>query len=141
MQTHWFRVFHLSSIFFLLLFSLDAVAQLAPLPLITRPVDESQLVTLRGNTHPLAQAQFDIGTAPPNLPLNRMLLVLKRSPQQEYALRTLLDSQQDKASPNYHKWLTPDQFGTAFGSADQDVQTVTNWLQSRGLQVNRVSRG
>jgi hypothetical protein len=32
-----------------------------------------------------------------------MLLVLKRSPEQEMALHTLLDDQQDKLSPNYHK--------------------------------------
>ncbi|MBV9182303.1 MAG: Ig-like domain repeat protein, partial [Acidobacteria bacterium] len=118
-----------------------AAQQVATRPLIAQPIDETQLITLRGNTHPLAQPQFDLGTAPPALLLNRMLLVLKRSPQQEYALRKLLDDQQDKASPSYHKWLTPDRFGTAFGAADQDVQTVTNWLQSHGLQVNRVSRG
>jgi len=73
--------------------------------------------------------------------MNRMLLGLKRSPEQEHALRTLLDDQQDKASPRYHKWLTPEEFGTQFGPADQDLQTVTGWLQSHGFQVNRVSHG
>jgi hypothetical protein len=32
--------------------------------------------------------------------MQRMLLVLKRSDQQEAALRQLLDEQQDKSSPN-----------------------------------------
>ena len=141
MRTHWFRVFPVFSIFFLLLFSLDAVAQLAPNPLITGPVDESQLVTLRGNTHPLAQPQFDVGTAPPDMPLNRMLLVLKRSPGQDYSLKKLLDDQQDKNSPNYRKWLTPDQFGQQFGSTDQDLQIVTGWLEAHGFQVSRVTHG
>src|SRR5436190_23630954 len=49
----------------------------APRPLITQPIVESQVVTLKGNTHPLAQPQFDIGIAPPNLPMQRMLLVLR----------------------------------------------------------------
>jgi Pro-kumamolisin, activation domain/Bacterial Ig-like domain (group 3) len=115
--------------------------QVSPRPLITQPVVESELITLKGNTHPLAQPQSDIGAAPPDLPMNRMLLVLKRSPEQEHSLRTLLDNQQDKASMHYHKWLTPDQFGTAFGPADQDVQIVTGWLQTHGFQVNRVSHG
>lgn len=110
-------------------------------PLITQPIDETQPVTLHGSTHPLAQPQFDIGQAPPDLPLNRMLLVLKRSDQQEHALRTLLDSQQDKNSPNYHTWLTPSQFGAAYGPSDQDIQAVTGWLQSHGLQVNSISHG
>ena len=37
--------------------------QATPQPLITQPIAESQLVTLKGNTHPLAQAKFDIGIA------------------------------------------------------------------------------
>ncbi|MCU1270243.1 MAG: peptidase and in, kexin, sedolisin [Acidobacteriaceae bacterium] len=110
-------------------------------PLITKPVIESELTTLKGNTHPLAQTRFDIGAAAPDLPMNRMLLVLKRSPEQEHSLRTLLDNQQDKASPHYHKWLTPSEFGTQFGPADNDVQVVTGWLQAHGFQVNRVSHG
>jgi len=125
-----------------LLFATNALAQQAlRQPLINQPVMESQLTTLRGNTHPLARPQFDIGAAAPDLPLQRMLLVLKRSPQQDAALQKLLDDQQDKASPNYHKWLTPDEFGVQFGAADQDVQQVSGWLQSHGLQVNRITHG
>jgi hypothetical protein len=60
-------------------------------PLITQTVDESQLTTLTGNTHPLARPENDLGTAPASLPMARMLLVLKRSVEQETALRKLLD--------------------------------------------------
>jgi hypothetical protein len=35
----------------------------APRPLITEAVDESRLVSLKGNMHPLAQPQFDVGVA------------------------------------------------------------------------------
>ena len=115
--------------------------QITPRPMITQAVDEGRLVKLKGNTHPLARPQFDVGVAAPDEPMRRMLLVLKRSPEQELALRKLLDDQQDKASPNYHKWLTPDEFGQRFGPADQDLQIVTGWLQSHGLQVNRVTHG
>jgi hypothetical protein len=104
-------------------------------PLITQTVDESRLTTLKGNTHPLARPEFDLGTAPANLPTERMLLVLKRSPEQETALRKLLDDQQDQASPNHHQWLTPEQFGKEFGPTDSDLQTITAWLQSHGFQV------
>src|ERR1700760_4921099 len=78
--------------------------QISPRPLITQPLVESQLTTLKGNTHPLAQPRFDVGAAPPDLPMNRMLLVLKRSPEQEHALHGLLDDQQDRTSAHYHKW-------------------------------------
>jgi hypothetical protein len=113
----------------------------APQPLITQPIVETQLLTLRGNTHPLARPQFDIGVAPPNLPMQRMLLVLRRDPQQEFGLHKLLDDQQDKASPNFHRWLSPDEFGVQFGPSDQDLQLVTGWLQNHGFQVSRVSNG
>ncbi len=124
------------------LFSVVSLGQqISHPPLITQPLVESQLTTLKGNTHPLAQAQFDVGSAPPDFSMNRMLLVLKRSPEQEHALHTLLDDQQDKASPHYHKWLTPDEFGAQFGPADQDLQVVTGWLQTHGFALNRVSQG
>jgi len=107
----------------------------APRPLIMQPVDEAQLTVLKGNTHPLARPEFDLGTAPATLPMQRMLLVLKRSPEQESALRKLLDDQQDKSSPSYHKWLTPEDYGKQFGPTDTDIQTITAWLQSHGFQV------
>jgi subtilase family serine protease len=104
-------------------------------PLITQALDERALTTLRGNTHPMARPEFDLGTAPASLPMERMLLVLKRSPEQELALRKLLDDQQDKNSPNYHKWMTPQQYGAQFGPTDADMQAITSWLQSHGFQV------
>src|SRR5437879_13866307 len=67
-------------------------------PLIVQAVDDSQLTTLKGNTHPLARAQFDRGVAPPDLPMQRMLVVVQRSDAQESGRRRLLDGQQDHAS-------------------------------------------
>src|SRR5580704_19377722 len=67
----------------------------SPQSRIVAKVDENVRVTLRGNTHPLAQPQFDRGVAPPDLPMARMLLVLKRRAEQEAALQKLLDDQQD----------------------------------------------
>lgn len=125
----------------LLSFSLAGAQQIQPRPLITNPIDESRVVTLRGNVHPLAQPMFDVGAAPPDLPMNRMMLVLKRDPVQDYVVRKLIDDQQDKNSPNYHKWLTPAEYGAQFGAADQDLQLITGWLQTHGFQINRVSNG
>jgi hypothetical protein len=108
---------------------------------ITHTLDESNLVTLKGNVHLLARPEFDQGAVSDGLQLHRMLLLLQRSPDQEAALQKLLDEQQNKSSANYHAWLTPAQFGQQFGPADADIQTVTSWLQSRGFQINNVSAG
>lgn len=117
-----------------------AQTNLAP-PRITQAIDAAHLTVLQGNVNPLAQARFDRGAAPSSLPMQRMLLVLKRSAQQEGTLDALLQQQQDASSPNYHHWLTPQQFGQQFGPSDQDIQTITSWLESQGFQLDQVSNG
>jgi subtilase family serine protease len=122
--------------------ALRAPAQTASVaPRITQAVDENNLVVLRGNVHPLIRGAGDLGAVSDAQPLTRMLLLLKRSPEQESALQSLLDQQQTKSSANYHKWLTPEQFGQQFGPADADLQAVTNWLQSQGFQVTQITKG
>ena len=60
--------------------------------------------------------------------------------EQEAALQALLKAQQTPGSPQYHKWLTPDQFGAQFGMADADIAKVEGWLQQQGFSVTGVSR-
>ncbi|MGH9712565.1 MAG: S53 family peptidase [Candidatus Acidiferrales bacterium] len=108
---------------------------------ITQAVDDAKTVRLQGNTHPLARLQFDQGPAPADLPMDRMMLVLKRSPEQEPALQKLMAEQLDKSSPNYHRWLTPEQFGQQFGPGDSDMQTITSWLESHGFQIDSIAKG
>lgn len=108
---------------------------------IAQPIDESQRVVLHGNVYPLARPEFDRGLAPATMPMEHMWLVLKRSPAQESGLETLLAQQQDKTSPNYHKWLTPAEFGLQYGPSTQDIGTVVQWLTSHGLGVSQVTNG
>ena len=110
-------------------------------PLITQPIDDSKLVVLRGNTHPLARAKYDQGAAPGSLAMDRMMLVLKTTSAQGAALETLLAQQQEHSSPNYHKWLSPQEFGAQFGASDSDIQKITSWLQSHGFQIDSVANG
>src|SRR5882724_8280949 len=108
---------------------------------IVRAVDDTQTVTLKGNVHPLAKSAFDRGMVDTGQPLSRMLLLLQRSPEQETALRQLIDEQQMKSSSNFHTWLTPEQFGQQFGPADADIQAVSSWLTSRGFSGVKVGPG
>lgn len=127
---------------FCLILPLSLSAQVNPVPWrITQAIDETKLTVLQGNTHPMARAEFDRGPAPGSLPMERMLLVLKRSPEQEAALEKFMAEQQDKSSPNYHHWLSPQEFGQQFGPSAQDIQTITSWLASHGFQVGKVSNG
>ena len=124
-----------------LLFSVSLLAQGNVQPLITQPVDESKLTVLHGNTHPLARPEFDKGPAPASLAMDKMILVLKRSPAQEGALEKFLAEQLDRTSPNYHKWLTPAQFGEQYGPSDEDIQQVTSWLGSHGFTGVSLAKG
>ncbi|HEV2416298.1 MAG TPA: Ig-like domain repeat protein [Terriglobia bacterium] len=127
---------------FCLILATGAAGQSARIhPQIIQPIDTANRVVLRGNTPPLARAENDRGAAPDGLLLNHMLLVLKRPPAQETALRKLLIEQQVKSSPSYHHWLTPEQFGEEFGPAEADIQTVREWLSTQGFQVDRVVAG
>jgi subtilase family serine protease len=108
---------------------------------ITQAIDETQLVRLKGNVHPLARPEFDQGIVADATPMNRMLLLLQRSPEQQAALSQLMDEQLSKDSPNFHKWLTPQQFGAQFGPTDADIQTVTQWLTSHGFHDIKVGAG
>jgi subtilase family serine protease len=108
---------------------------------VVASVNEASLVTLKGNVHPLATPEFDQGLVPASTPLTHVQLVLKRSAQQEAALEAYLASAQQANSPNYHKWLTPEQFGSLYGPADADIEKLTMWLQGHGFTVNNVAKG
>ena len=110
-------------------------------PMVTQSVSNSALTTLRGGTPPLLALSQDQGALPDSTPANRMLLVLKRSDAQESQLQQTLADLHDPSSASYHRWLTPETFGSQFGPADADIQAVTTWLASQGFSVGKVARG
>jgi subtilase family serine protease len=109
--------------------------------LVTQTIDESQTVTLSGNTRPEAQSANDRGRIGDDTVLDHMQLLLKRPAQTEAALASFGDALQDRSSPYYHRWLTAEQFGATFGPAAADIGAVTDWLTRHGFQVNGVQAG
>ena len=67
-----------------------------------------------------------------------MFLQLRRSPEQERALDQLIDQLHDPTSPNFHHWLTAQEFGQRYGLAAEDRMAITSWLQLHGFAVNVV---
>jgi subtilase family serine protease len=115
----------------------------APHPVagVASPIDESRMVTLQGNIHPLARPEFDQGIVDPATRLDRMLLLLNSSPAQKADLDDLVAAQQDPHSPLYHQWLTPAEFGARFGASGADLARVTSWLAMHGLSVDEIPAG
>jgi hypothetical protein len=112
----------------------------APQVRIVDRVDESHLVTATGNTIPLARPQFDRGKVSDDMPLQDLMLVLKRSPEQQAAFDEFVLSQSDPTSPNYHQWLEPAEVGERFGPALSDIDVIEGWLRGHGFTVSEVSK-
>jgi subtilase family serine protease len=139
-STHRIRVFLCCAIFIAAIAGyqqiVGAVSQ--PRALITEAINESTLVTLVGNTRPEATVANDRGPVADSLPMEHLWLQLRRSPEQEQALEKYLDELQDPKSPNYHHWLTAQEFAARYGLAQGDLAKITGWLQSHGFTVNLV---
>jgi subtilase family serine protease len=119
-------------------FPLSLLSQTARRPQITELVDNSRLHRLSGNTRPEASAQNDLGAVPDDFAMEHMQLQLQRPAAQEQALQQFINQLHNPKSQNFHKWMTAEQFGQTYGATDQDVNTITSWLQSQGFTVNSV---
>ncbi len=108
---------------------------------IAGPVDEHTRVVLHGNVSAAIQPQYDRGEAPGSNQLTSVRVVLARSAEQQASLDRFEQELQDKSSPAYHRWLTPEEFGRRYGPADSDIAAIVGWLQSHGLAVQPVSPG
>ena len=133
----------LLSVAFITLFTFTPYARaqkaLTPVPSrVLDSIDETQLVTLKNNVHPLARRQFDRGSAPGSPPTGRITLVLRRSDAQQQALDQFLSDLQNPAAPAYHKWLTPAQYAAAYGISESDLVRVQTWLQTNGFKIEKV---
>ncbi len=104
------------------------------------PLDLSRTVTL-GQSQPRALARYDRGPADTAFPVPYVTMLLKPSVAQQADLDRLLADQQDRSSPDFHRWLKPEQFADRFGPSNADVSTLVAWLNSQGMKVHDVARG
>jgi uncharacterized protein (TIGR03437 family) len=122
-----------------------AVNGMAQTSRITQTIDNRQRTVLAGNLHPKALAAAlagnDQGRVAPSLAMPYITLTLAPSASQQADLEKLLVEQQTPGSPNYHHWLTPEEYGQRFGVSDTDISKITQWLQQQGLNVVSVARG
>jgi subtilase family serine protease len=107
--------------------------------LVTTPVVETNMVTLSGNLRHEANAANDRGAVSGGLKLEHLLLQLKRPADREEALAQRLDALYQPGSPEFHHWLTAQQFGELYGPNPRDIAAVTGWLTGHGFQVNSVA--
>jgi subtilase family serine protease len=117
---------------------LCGVCTVAAAEQLSKQVDENSLTRLQGNTSRAARPEFDRGRVPDSLPQDHILMMLRRSEPKEQELQQFMSRQYDPHSPDFHRWLTPQQFGERFGPATPDIGKITRWLTQHGFRLNNV---
>jgi hypothetical protein len=102
---------------------------------LSQAVDAAGYVRIAHTKPLLATPANDVGRVESSRAMQRMLLVLSPSPEQQNQLKQLLDEQQNRNSPQYHHWLSANEFAAKFGVGDADVEKVKQWLQGHGFTV------
>lgn len=69
-----------------------------------------------------------------------MTVTLWLNQRNKAALDTLAKQIYTKGSPNYHKFLTPDQIKTNFSATDADISQVKSFLKSNNLTLKSVDK-
>lgn len=108
---------------------------------ITSSLNAGAVVALKGNVHGLAKPEYDLGRADNNRLIEGISLAFRPSAAQQKDLDQFLRQLGDRTSPNYHKYLTPAQFGARFGMSPNDIAQVTSWLVSQGFANIKVANG
>jgi subtilase family serine protease len=124
-----------------LLAEVSLAAAVQPQKRIVGPIDESHVITLHGNVHPMARGEFDRGAVSGSTRLERLVLELEPSAGQQAELDGLVEAQHDPGSPLYQHWLTPEEYGARFGVSAGDLQKVVGWLQGHGFAIEEIPAG
>ncbi len=107
---------------------------------IAGPIRTGGAVALQGNVHSRAVAENDRGALDPATPIAYMRISLAPSAAQAADLERLLEAQRDPGSADYHRWLTPEEFGDRFGLRDADVESIAQWLEGEGFHIEQRAR-
>jgi uncharacterized protein (TIGR03437 family) len=127
-------------------FNLSSCRWLAKLAILagvslTLAAQTGGLLQVTGNVSPQIQRGRDEGLVDPAMKLNWVRLMLRPSAARQSELNQLLLEQQKPGSPNFRKWLTPEQFADRFGASQQDIDKLTGWMRAQGFEVIRIARG
>jgi subtilase family serine protease len=117
-----------------------SAAAVAPVrDLVTAQVDMTRTSALSNHRASWAAQGNDAGFVPDNVRLDHLSIELNRTPEREQAFQQLLRDQQDPASREFRRWLTPAEVGERYGASSHDIDAVTRWLSAQGMTGIAVS--
>jgi len=100
--------------------------------------DLRETVLLTGHVPAWATGANDAGAASSETRLH-LIFVLRRDPVLQTAFEQRLAAQQETASQEFHRWLTPQQIGSLYGPTQHDLDALTDWLRGEGITIERIS--
>jgi subtilase family serine protease len=92
----------------------------------------AQTVMMDGTIAPEATTATSVGVLDPQRVLT---LDICFAPRNQDQLNQLLAGQIDPHSPNYHKWITSEEYLRRFGPTDADFDMVKHWLTKSGFHI------
>jgi hypothetical protein len=107
---------------------------------IYQEIKAGQTFRLTGNTRPMLALANDEGEVSSTQILPHLALHFTMTAQQQEDLDQLLRQQQARGSAQFHKFLTPEEYGARFGLNSEDMAKVTAWLESEGFSDIQVAR-
>jgi subtilase family serine protease len=123
------------NLFFVVLSLLLIATSLLAIRVVVR-ANQNQRAILSGQAVPLIQQAHLMQTTDPNQQLNLSIGLQLRNPAD---LDSLLSAIYNPQSPQYHQYLTPDQFNQLFAPTPDQVQQVVSFLQGQGLTVTSIA--
>jgi subtilase family serine protease len=120
--------------------ALLATAASQPQRRVRGNISDNQTFTLTGNVRPMLAQTQDQGEVDGSLPLTRMTIHFTLSAAQLTDQQQLLKQQVTRHATEYHKWLTPEEYGARFGVNSADIEQITAWLAQQGFSNIEASR-
>jgi len=87
---------------------------------------------ISGNTPGFVGKATDLGPVDPSTVIEVAVWLQLHNENQ---LHALVAAQQQRGSGQYHKWITQDQFNASFGPTSQELNSVQNYLNAKGLST------
>ncbi len=100
-----------------------------------QPHISAALPTPRAVNTPMQVMSGTVKLVEPYDPASKLRLAINITPPKMAEEEAILKELQDRKSPNFHKYLTPEQWNARFAPAPEDEQAVVDWLNSQGLTV------
>ena len=105
---------------------------------VTQPVNNNHLFTIANSHFSFLARASASKPLPDSARMNHLQLILSAGPLRRAQMEQLIANQHNPKSAQFHKWISPAEFGNEFGVSNSDVAAVTSWLTSQGFTVNNI---